>query len=465
MTCWRSCCSPARNAFCLDRDADAGAVVGIGAGGALALEVADQVALHDRKAAAFVEVGDGDAERRAVDRVVGDHGAFEAEFRIDRDLADVGGGVADNLEIGGGVAAHGREGRARDAVAAHDHVAGAEDVDGVAVLARAAALVGDVLDAVVEHQRAVVGLRRSPDQDAVVAGAADGVVLDRKAAGVHREDRGFGGVVYLGAGDGAFDAFEGDAVATRIDDLAIDDADRAAERQAHQRAVVRQRLVGAVDGQAGEGDVVCTARADHARAAGEDETRRAADADKLGACGELQFAGAVFAGTENQRHAGAGGLVDRRLQHVGLFGAAAGADADRLEFILLGKTAAMYMYPFEDHGPVARETLLDQWARWAAWLDPAYPNPAKPGEIRWFRRDANGRHQRRKVGTGLTQTARIRIRKHRAPSIRAWTSLREAKPTPRGSSQSRVPNRVIPRGCRTASGRPTASSAVSAAVR
>jgi dipeptidyl aminopeptidase/acylaminoacyl peptidase len=35
----------------------------------------------------------------------------------------------------------------------------------------------------------------------------------------------------------------------------------------------------------------------------------------------------------------------------------------------LGKTAALYMYPYEDHGPIARETRLDMWARWLAWLD------------------------------------------------------------------------------------------------
>lgn len=35
----------------------------------------------------------------------------------------------------------------------------------------------------------------------------------------------------------------------------------------------------------------------------------------------------------------------------------------------LGKTTAMYLYPFEDHGPATRETLLDLWARWSAWLD------------------------------------------------------------------------------------------------
>jgi dipeptidyl aminopeptidase/acylaminoacyl peptidase len=35
----------------------------------------------------------------------------------------------------------------------------------------------------------------------------------------------------------------------------------------------------------------------------------------------------------------------------------------------LGKTAALFMYPYEDHGPATRESDLDQWARWTAWLD------------------------------------------------------------------------------------------------
>ncbi len=35
----------------------------------------------------------------------------------------------------------------------------------------------------------------------------------------------------------------------------------------------------------------------------------------------------------------------------------------------LDKTAAMYMYPFEDHGPATVETTLDLWARWTAWLE------------------------------------------------------------------------------------------------
>ncbi len=35
----------------------------------------------------------------------------------------------------------------------------------------------------------------------------------------------------------------------------------------------------------------------------------------------------------------------------------------------LNKEAAMYLYPFEDHGPASEETILDLWARWTAWLD------------------------------------------------------------------------------------------------
>jgi dipeptidyl aminopeptidase/acylaminoacyl peptidase len=34
-----------------------------------------------------------------------------------------------------------------------------------------------------------------------------------------------------------------------------------------------------------------------------------------------------------------------------------------------GKTTALFMYPYEDHGPATRESDLDQWARWVAWLD------------------------------------------------------------------------------------------------
>ena len=46
----------------------------------------------------------------------------------------------------------------------------------------------------------------------------------------------------------------------------------------------------------------------------------------------------------------------------------------------LGKTVSLYMYPYEDHGPIAKETVLDQWGRWVAWLDKYVKNANKPAE-------------------------------------------------------------------------------------
>jgi dipeptidyl aminopeptidase/acylaminoacyl peptidase len=46
----------------------------------------------------------------------------------------------------------------------------------------------------------------------------------------------------------------------------------------------------------------------------------------------------------------------------------------------LGKTASLYFYPFEDHGPATLETNLDLWARWTAWLDKYVKNAGKEAE-------------------------------------------------------------------------------------
>jgi dipeptidyl aminopeptidase/acylaminoacyl peptidase len=35
----------------------------------------------------------------------------------------------------------------------------------------------------------------------------------------------------------------------------------------------------------------------------------------------------------------------------------------------LGKTAALYIYPFESHGPRCIETYMDMWVRWLEWFD------------------------------------------------------------------------------------------------
>jgi dipeptidyl aminopeptidase/acylaminoacyl peptidase len=45
-----------------------------------------------------------------------------------------------------------------------------------------------------------------------------------------------------------------------------------------------------------------------------------------------------------------------------------------------GKQAALFMYPYEDHGPATRESDLDQWARWMAWFDVYVKNPQKKGK-------------------------------------------------------------------------------------
>jgi hypothetical protein len=45
----------------------------------------------------------------------------------------------------------------------------------------------------------------------------------------------------------------------------------------------------------------------------------------------------------------------------------------------MGKTVALYNYPYEDHGPATRETLLDLWGRWTAWLDLYVKNAGKAG--------------------------------------------------------------------------------------
>ena len=47
----------------------------------------------------------------------------------------------------------------------------------------------------------------------------------------------------------------------------------------------------------------------------------------------------------------------------------------------MGKPAALYMYPYEDHGPATRETSLDLWARWIAWLDQHVKGEKKDGKI------------------------------------------------------------------------------------
>ena len=43
----------------------------------------------------------------------------------------------------------------------------------------------------------------------------------------------------------------------------------------------------------------------------------------------------------------------------------------------VGKTVGLYMYPYEGHSPATRESVLDLWARWVAWLDIHVKNHGK----------------------------------------------------------------------------------------
>jgi dipeptidyl aminopeptidase/acylaminoacyl peptidase len=78
----------------------------------------------------------------------------------------------------------------------------------------------------------------------------------------------------------------------------------------------------------------------------------------------------------------ANNLTGALLMYHGLEDQNVGTDpthSPRLFHVLngLGKTAAMYRYAYEDHGPAAEETILDLWARWTAWLD-KYVKNAEP---------------------------------------------------------------------------------------
>lgn len=63
-------------------------------------------------------------------------------------------------------------------------------------------------------------------------------------------------------------------------------------------------------------------------------------------------------------------------------------NSERMFHVLdgLGKTAALYLYPYEHHGPATRETLLDLWARWIKWLDTFVKHPEKGKKIMEERR-------------------------------------------------------------------------------
>ncbi len=47
----------------------------------------------------------------------------------------------------------------------------------------------------------------------------------------------------------------------------------------------------------------------------------------------------------------------------------------------LGKTAVLYIYPYESHGPACQETYMDLWARWLNWFDTYVKNDARTQQV------------------------------------------------------------------------------------
>src|SRR5262249_44500922 len=141
-----------------------------------------------------------------------------------------------------------------DTVAAHDHVAGAEGVDGVAVLAGAAGTGLDVFDTVVEHQRSIVADRGAQDLDAVVVRAQDRVARDDQAERVEGDNGRRGDVGEDVLRDVAGDLLEPDAVAAARNDIAIVDANVTSAEAMHEAAALRQRDAAAVERDAAKAD-------------------------------------------------------------------------------------------------------------------------------------------------------------------------------------------------------------------
>src|SRR5262249_53839721 len=163
-----------------------------------------------------------------------------AEFGVERDFAHVADTVGLDRKVGGGIAAHRGECAVLDAVAAHAHIAGAEYVDAIAVLARAAGAIEDRLDAVVDDEAAVVARLAAPDLDAVVTGAGDRVARDQEPARVERMDRDIDSVADRHAGDLAVNRTAVNCRSPGAGDRAIDDLDGAGALQMHEPAPFRE---------------------------------------------------------------------------------------------------------------------------------------------------------------------------------------------------------------------------------
>src|SRR5439155_7050725 len=156
--------------------------------GACAGDLAHDIVGAHRKPAAFIEIGDRDAHRGIFDDIAGDDGTFKGEFDENGHFAEPRAGIVDDLAVVPGIIADRAKGTVTDAVLGDQHIAGAKYVDAVAVLAAAAVLRRDLLDAVAGDDRAVFALIARPHLNAVIADLAEMISGDFEALRIEAEE-------------------------------------------------------------------------------------------------------------------------------------------------------------------------------------------------------------------------------------------------------------------------------------
>ena len=117
-------------------------------------------------------------------------------------------------------------------------------------------------------------------------------------------------------------------MAAGAQDRAILDAQGADVGEIDEPAPARQRCAIAVEYQTAERDAVAAFGREQRGSLRQDERGRAAHADELRAGGSLEPAGAIDAGRQKQRRAGARGAVDGALQACALVVGRARAHAE-----------------------------------------------------------------------------------------------------------------------------------------
>jgi hypothetical protein len=153
------------------------------------------------------------------------------------------------MQVRSGIAAHRRERTIVDSVATDDDVGGAKNIDAIAVLARSAGSVRDIVDLVIDHDGAVVAACRPPYLDAVVASQTNPVARNDKPATIEHVNGGIGSVVEHGLYHFAAGLDADERVLPGARELAVRDLDRLTAFQLHEPPPLWQSPTSAVEGE------------------------------------------------------------------------------------------------------------------------------------------------------------------------------------------------------------------------